>query len=116
MHPTSRIARSALLRRQPSLDDCEHVRRLLVRQLVSLGDAVRLFQAAAATRRGGVLRHEDGMIAPRSLTAVVLRLSGGEALREERRGLLHHVRQAPLLQVGELASGEAKLPPERRLG
>jgi hypothetical protein len=56
------------------------------------------------------------MIAPRRLPSVVPRLGRREALRDQRRRLLHHVRQAPLLQIRELAPVEAKLPPEWRLG
>jgi hypothetical protein len=63
-----------------------------------------------------VLGDEDRVIAPRRLAAVVLRLGGSEALVDQVAGLLHHVRESPGLQVGQLASCEAELSTEGRSG
>ena len=92
------------------------MRTLLHRQLVAFGNAVRFLEATAAAGGGGVLGNEHGVIAPWRLASVILRLGGREALGDEIRGLLHHVRQTPRLQIRELASGETELLPEARAG
>src|SRR5947199_4812137 len=79
-----------------------------------LRDSVRFLEAPAATRRRGVLRDEDGMVAPRRLPAVIVRLGGRNTLADEVARLLHHMRQPPGLQIGELAIAQRELAPERR--
>src|SRR4051812_10621388 len=78
-----------------------------------LRDAVPGLQAAAAAGRGGVLGHEDRVVAVRRLPAVVARLGRRQPLRDDLRGVSTHRLRAAQLSRGSLAPAQVEPPPER---
>src|SRR5688572_24406274 len=78
-----------------------------------LRDAVPRLQAAAAAGRGGVLGHEDRMVAVRRLPAVVARLSRRQPLRDDLRGVSPHRLRTAELSRGPLAPAQVEPAPER---
>jgi hypothetical protein len=52
-------------------------------QLPTFGDQVDFFQTAPTTGSGRMLRHEDGMTVPWSLSAIPGRVRRGESFRDE---------------------------------
>src|SRR4051794_35164811 len=78
-----------------------------------LRDAVPPLQAAAAAGRGGVLGHEDRVVAVRGLPAVVARFSRRQPLRDDLRGVSPHRLRTAQLSRGPLAPAQVEPPPER---
>src|SRR3954467_8249627 len=78
-----------------------------------LRDAVPGLQAAAAAGRGGVLGHEDRVVAVRGLPAVVARLGRRQPLRNDLRGVSPHRLRTAQLSRGPLAPAQVEPPPER---
>jgi len=78
-----------------------------------LRDAMPRLQAAAAAGRGGVLGHEDRVVAVGGLPAVVARLGRRQALRDDLRGVSPHRLRTAQLGRGPLAPAQVEPPPER---
>jgi len=68
-----------------------------------LRDAMPRLQAATAAGRGGVLGHEDRVVAVGGLPAVVARLGRRQALRDDLRGVSPHRLRTAQLSRGQLA-------------
>ena len=84
-------------------------------EFAPFGDCVPLLQAAAAARRRGVLRDEDGMTFPGRLPPVVQRLCGGQTFGDEVRRVLHYDGQTFGAQILRILSAEAKPSAKVRL-
>src|SRR4029079_12756512 len=78
-----------------------------------LRDAMPRLQAAAAAGRGGVLGHEDRVVAVGGLPAVVARLGRRQPLRDALRGVSPHRLRTAQLSRGPLAPAQVEPPPER---
>jgi hypothetical protein len=87
---------------------------LLISQWAALGDAMPLCETAAAARRRGVLRNEDGMSAIRRLLAVVSRLGRRKPPRHEIRRMDENGRHSPRGEISALLVAEPKAPTKRR--
>lgn len=85
----------------PAKQNADNVLLILFGQCNPLGHAMPFGETTAAARRRGVLRHEDRMAAPRSLSAVVARFSGGETGSNEFRGLFREARPAQSRQLAQ---------------
>ena len=84
---------------KPAPENIEHILLVVGRQFLAWRDRVPFLQAAAAAGGRGVLSHEDGVVAHRSLPAVIERMSGGQPLGDEPRAVLENRLEALTLEV-----------------
>lgn len=96
----------------PAPDHLDHVGPLATVELMALRDAVPRLQAAPAAGCGGVLGHEDRVVAVRGLPAVVARLGGREPLRNDLCGVSTHGLRTAQLSRGPLAPPQVEPLPE----
>src|SRR4051794_6211496 len=97
----------------PAADHVDDVRLLVRVELVPARDRVRALEAPAAAGRRRVLRDEDGVAAVGRLLAVLVRVRGREALRDDVGRVEAQRRRAAQLGEAAVAPAQVELRAER---
>ena len=99
---------------EPTADYKDRMSLLVVRQHAPPLNAVPFRKAPATARGSRVLRDEDWMPSKWCLLAIVQRLGGREALRDELRGVREDSGQPLRVEVGALACAKLEALTKRR--